>query len=80
MKHIELTHNIEIYVKIQFEKTTSNMLPFFSLFWSDALLKACPVKSYNTLLNVTLLKDFHTLLGVCPVRGLKNIQLGMSPY
>ena len=51
----------------------------FSPFQSDAMLKAYPVKGYNTLLNVTLLKDFYTLSGVCPVRGLESIQLGMSP-
>ena len=70
MKHIESTHNTEIYVETKFGKTTNNMLPSFSPFWSDALLKAYPIKGYNTLLDVTLLKDFNTLLGVCLVKGL----------
>ena len=69
MKHMKLTHNTEIYVENQFGKTTSNMLPSFSPFWSDALLKVYHVKGYNTLLDVTLLKDFNTLLGVFLVRG-----------
>ena len=70
MKHMKSTHDIEIYVETQFGKTTNNMLPSFSPFWSDALLKAYPVKGYNTLLDVTLLKRFNILLGVCLVRGL----------
>ena len=48
MKHIKSTHDIVIYVETQFEKTTSNMVPSFSPFWSDALLKAYPAKGYNT--------------------------------
>ena len=56
MKHVESTHNIEIYMETQFGKTTSNMLPSFL-----TLLKWCLVKGYTTLLNVTLLKDFNTL-------------------
>ena len=70
MKHMKSTHNIVIYMETQFGKTTSNMLPSFSPFWSDALLKACHVKGYNTLLDVTLLKDFNTMLGVCLIKGL----------
>jgi len=46
----------------------------FNHFWWFSLLK----KLY-TLLDVTLLKYFYTLLGVCPIRGIKNIQLRMSP-
>ena len=80
MKYMKSTHNTVIYVETQFGKTTSNMLPSFSPFWSDALLKVFLVKGYNTLLDVTLSKDFNTLLGVCLVRGLKNIQLRMSPH
>ena len=69
MKHMKSTYDTEIYVEIQFGKTTSNMLPSFSTFWSDALLKAFHIKGYNTLLDVILLKDFNTLLGVCLVKG-----------
>ena len=70
MKHMRSTYNTKIYMETQFGKTTSNMLPSFSPFWSDALLKAYLVKGYNTLLDVTLLKDFNTLLGVFMVKGL----------
>ena len=70
MKHMKSTHDIVIYMETQFGKNPSNMLPSFSHFWSDALLKVFPIKGYNILLDVTLLKDFNTLLGVCLVRGL----------
>ena len=66
MKHMKSTHDREIYVEIQFGKTANNMLPSFSPFWSDALLKACPVKGYNTLLDVTLLKDFEHPISSVP--------------
>ena len=37
------------------------------------------LKSYNTLLNVTLLEDFTILLGMGLVKGLWNIHLECHP-
>ena len=65
MKHMKSTHNTVIYVETKFEKNHQKHATFIL-----SLLKWCPVKGYNTLLDVTLLKYFNTLLGVYLVKGL----------
>ena len=66
MKHMKSTHNTMSYMETQFGETTSNMLPSFSPFWSDAFLKIRPIKGYNTLLDVTQLRNFKHLIRSVP--------------
>ena len=57
----------------------NNCVIDFNHLWWSTLWKACPIKGYNTLLNMTLLEDFTKLLGMVLVRGLWNIHLECHP-